>query len=1266
MARILIMAVMALILSIGLAHSNEMGSGGGTSYPSTLDTDDTIETVDDYAREDVPNDSNAAIVAIENELGVSPKGSYGSVKLRLDGMPDLSLDNTFTGYNTFSQNTIFSNGITLGAASDLVLGGTGSNAGSSIYPFFAVWGESGYFNLLDAISTKYITISTSVVVDPELRATGADPQSSLDVYARDGVNYGMYLDNAGGAAAQTGLYITSNFLYGLDVGAADNRISGQLSIGAQLPQYDLDIVKYLSSSDAEMAMRNSYGTCLIENTGGDLRLTPANSHLVDINTSTVKINHIQYAFPDTQGSASDVLTNDGSGNLSWAAAAGGGSYWVSPATSPLDMGGYRIYNTTSVQSEELRGVDHSGTYYAKIWGGNPTYENTAARLGISNTATDIILSGVGAQYAGGIDDIIQSYAAASLAYTKIQNQSRGADGQYSLYVGAGTALNGITFRNGITDMINFRNTKITSALSLDMGGYAIYNSSSIQATYFYGDGSNLTNLPAGASYWISTATSPLNMANYAIYAASSVRVNNANGDTGLQVNLTGSGNAIAVYGNQTDGAGSGIGVKGYGAIGVVAQGAYQGIRIDGGQYGIYDAASTLGWYNNTKIDTPLLVVSTVNAAYTVNATTVNVLGIVISSNSSDAYPTRIYEEVGGDLSIRHYRSGTNGIMLALRTDYAQLSAADGGYGGVLNLDALDSFGVLDIGTQNADRIHIGGGVNAGLYQITIGSHSSILTNNQWLLGNWRISASSSITAGVVMLASGTVRASRYENADGSAFTGTGDNLGNHTATAELNMAGFGIASASTITINTGGDTSQYGLRIFNSGGNQRITAGLDSDGDSYLNGQTGLNGNGFQITAGGSSYINGGDFAINDVSPDGQLAVKSTKDAASYVLLVASQSAGAMLSVNGAGQTSILGSPYAGYSFTVNGNAAVGFNSTNNLSISNAAGTNIVNSIGDNGALGELSLRVNGIEYVEISTYQVRITTPMVVQSTLTAYQLWGYELDAITGASIEIGKTNATALYMGRAGAPTTITGSTVSIYATSFVAGFDATNSRIASTNFIIPVGNATTEATQCARQVISGSGLTGGGNFTADRTLVVGAGTGITVNADDVAVNQSYNFAFTSSISVAGLLQVSSSVIVASSITAAGQILSNSRKLIDQYDFAVCISSPYSFGSFGTSSATLISPFRSYACTISSITAHIKGGTSVAVQIEQRDVASPDTAGTNIWSSAISATTAGWIGGTIGDNTVPANSALYLQLGAVSGAVDRLEIRYTITKD
>lgn len=43
-------------------------------------------------------------------------------------------------------------------------------------------------------------------------------------------------------------------------------------------------------------------------------------------------------------------------------------------------------------------------------------------------------------------------------------------------------------------------------------------------------------------------------------------------------------------------------------------------------------------------------------------------------------------------------------------------------------------------------------------------------------------------------------------------------------------------------------------------------------------------------------------------------------------------------------------------------------------------------------------------------------------------------------------------------------------------------------------------------------AGNGLTGGGDISANRTFAVGAGTGITVNADDVAVNQGTSFAWT----------------------------------------------------------------------------------------------------------------------------------------------------------
>jgi hypothetical protein len=48
----------------------------------------------------------------------------------------------------------------------------------------------------------------------------------------------------------------------------------------------------------------------------------------------------------------------------------------------------------------------------------------------------------------------------------------------------------------------------------------------------------------------------------------------------------------------------------------------------------------------------------------------------------------------------------------------------------------------------------------------------------------------------------------------------------------------------------------------------------------------------------------------------------------------------------------------------------------------------------------------------------------------------------------------------------------------------------------------------------QMVAGAGLTGGGTLGADRTFHVGAGTGITVNADDVAVNTGYAFNWSAS--------------------------------------------------------------------------------------------------------------------------------------------------------
>lgn len=66
----------------------EIGSGSGSSYPGTLDTDNIKEVNDPLAsrtkaRAEVPNDLAACVVAIENELGTNPAGTLTDVKTYL-------------------------------------------------------------------------------------------------------------------------------------------------------------------------------------------------------------------------------------------------------------------------------------------------------------------------------------------------------------------------------------------------------------------------------------------------------------------------------------------------------------------------------------------------------------------------------------------------------------------------------------------------------------------------------------------------------------------------------------------------------------------------------------------------------------------------------------------------------------------------------------------------------------------------------------------------------------------------------------------------------------------------------------------------------------------------------------------------------------------------------------------------------------------------------------------------------------------------------
>jgi hypothetical protein len=109
---------------------SELGSGNGTSYPGTLDTDNVLE-VDSpsasktKARADVPNDANAAIIAIETELGTDPAGSLTDVKTFLQ-----------TEHDADGTHNIPSGSLSAGQTVQVVNTQTGAvNTGTTVIPF---------------------------------------------------------------------------------------------------------------------------------------------------------------------------------------------------------------------------------------------------------------------------------------------------------------------------------------------------------------------------------------------------------------------------------------------------------------------------------------------------------------------------------------------------------------------------------------------------------------------------------------------------------------------------------------------------------------------------------------------------------------------------------------------------------------------------------------------------------------------------------------------------------------------------------------------------------------------------------------------------------------------------------------------------------------------------------------------------------------------------------------------------------------------------
>ncbi len=97
-----------------------------------------------------------------------------------------------------------------------------------------------------------------------------------------------------------------------------------------------------------LALTNEGNVGIGTTTPGQL-LTVGNAFQVNSSGNLVKINNISYSWPAIQGGAGTVLTNNGSGGLSWSAAGGGGGGWTD--------GGTNVYLTTSADNVGIGTTD---------------------------------------------------------------------------------------------------------------------------------------------------------------------------------------------------------------------------------------------------------------------------------------------------------------------------------------------------------------------------------------------------------------------------------------------------------------------------------------------------------------------------------------------------------------------------------------------------------------------------------------------------------------------------------------------------------------------------------------------------------------------------------------------------------------------------------------------------------------------------------------------------------------------------------------------
>jgi len=530
-------------------------------------------------------------------------------------------------------------------------------------------------------------------------------------------------------------------------------------------------------------------------------------------------------------SAGTVTANNFVGDGSGLTGITGDNLGSHTATMALNMSGYPISNaaTLNVSSavtaakyygdgSNLTGIagDNLGNHTATMalnMAGYPI--SNAVSLSVSSTVSAAKYYGDGSSLTGIAGDNLGNHTASA---------DLNMSGRSIVSAGTVTANNFVGDGSGLTGITGDNLGSHTATMALNMAGYPISNavsltvSSNVTAAKYFGDGSGLTGI-AGDNLGSHTATYQLNMGGYSIISSSDITAARykINGITVLQ----------GIAASNTVFVGFGAGAVNSGGFNTFV-GSGSGSNNTTGQgntfIGSNAGQNNIGGMFNTAVGENAAALGESIARNTVVGVTAGFRNLTgadntyVGNNAGYNSPHGSANSVFGSyaaVGVDTYSFSSSTVM-GYKSGYALTTGSDNVLFGFQAGDSLTtgSRNIIIGYDQDAtaptisDELNIGGLIWGRLLQgrIAIGFPNTLpqaaldvrTAASDPLSQVWRNDSGAVVAT---MSATGTLYASGFYG-DGSSLTGiAGDNLGNHTASADLNMSGRSIVSVGTVTAN---------------------------------------------------------------------------------------------------------------------------------------------------------------------------------------------------------------------------------------------------------------------------------------------------------------------------------------------------------------------------------------------------------------------------------------------------------------------------------